>query len=164
MEAVVIDIVVVLLVVFVGIVAKSGESALNKRKRATGNKELLREIIDASSQDGYEYPVDNAEQYAETSATQNEVFTGYTSTYTTTNAIESEPFLTTELEAVTTPNRGCADAKQSIADDSSIIGQNTQTIQSENQCSDSKSVESNFDLRSAVIYSEILSPKFKDLD
>ena len=164
MEAIVIDIVVVLLVVFVGIVAKSGESALNMRKRATGNKGLLREIIDASSQDGYECPVDNAEQYAKTSTTQNEVFAGYTSTYTATNAVESEPFLTTELEAVTTPNRGCADAKQSIADDASIIEQTAQTVQSENQCSDSESVEPNFDLRAAVIYSEILSPKFKDLD
>ena len=165
MEAIVIDIVVVLLVVFVGIVAKSGESALNMRKRATGNKGLLRVIIDASSQDGYECPVDNAEQYAEISTTHNEVFAGYTSTYTAPNTVEPEPFLTSELGAVTTPNRGCADAKQqSIADDSSIIEQTAQTVQSENQCSDSESVESNFDLRAAVIYSEILSPKFKDLD
>ncbi|MGN0006988.1 MAG: hypothetical protein ACI35T_02710 [Alistipes sp.] len=167
MEDVVINIVLLLLVVFVGVVAKSGESALNKRKQATGNKGLFREVIDEYSQTDDEYPANRTEQYDRSLSNQDEWFAGYTSTYTVNTPVEPEPFLTTELGGVATPYRGLSDEKQqasrSTMDDSSVIGQNVQEVQAETALNNSDSVEQDFDLRSAVIYSEILSPKFNDL-
>lgn len=164
------DIGIAMLIV-VGIIAKIGESAINGNKRKGSAPKSFDEITEeelARQEQKPSRPTErgNAGEYEPEYQPTTVSHTDMQQTFTTTTTAAPAPFLTTELSVATESkpvNKQHASDKHAAhkanAKQHGALANGKKTAK--------KSPESeptDFDLREAVIYSEILAPKFKDYD
>lgn len=162
------DIGIVMLIV-VGIIAKIGESAMNGKKQKDSTPKPFGEIMEELAENEPSQPIErgNAGEYEPEYQPTTVFHTDMPQTFTTTTTATPAPFLTTELSVAAEPARAKEQpasgkhAKQEVN-----VAQHTASSHGKRTAKKPQTAEqqADFDLRKAVIYSEILTPKFKDYD
>ena len=162
------DIGIVLLIV-VGIIAKIGESAMNGKKQKGGTTpQPFEEIMEELAGQEQSRPIEHGEsgEYEPEYQPTTVFHTDIPQTFTTTTTAAPAPFLTTELSVAAEPARA---KEQPVsgkhAQQEANAAQHTASSHGKKTAKKPQAAEpTDFDLRKAVIYSEILAPKFKDYD
>lgn len=141
------------LIVIVGIVAKLGESSLNNRKKKGGAPMTSGDTVEYGGQEATDRTIVHSQPQSEASRS-----------FTTTVTMP-EPFLTTDINTATaTTPIVKKTVKHEVVTESASTEHQLCTTKKGNITDDNNNTQIDFDLRKAVIYSEILSPKFKDYD
>lgn len=162
------DIGIVLLIV-VGIIAKIGESAMSGKKQKGSTPTPFEEIMEDLAEQEPSRPIErsNAGEYEPKYQPTTVFHTDMPQTFTTTTTAAPAPFLTTELSVAAEPARAKKQqASGKHAPQEANTAQHTASSHGKKTAKRPQAAEqqADFDLRKAVIYSEILTPKFKDYD
>ena len=162
------DIGIVLLIV-VGIIAKIGESAMNCKKQKGSTPKPFDEIMEELAEQEPSRPIErgNAGEYEPEYQPTTVFHTDMPQTFTSTTTAAPAPFLTTELSVSAEPARAKKQpASGKHAQKEANTAQPTASSHGKKTAKKPQAAEqqADFDLRKAVIYSEILTPKFKDYD
>ena len=162
------DIGIVLLIV-VGIIAKIGESAMNGKKQKGSTPKPFEEIMEDLAEQEPLRPIErgNTDEYSPEYQPTTVFHTDMPQTFTTTTTATPAPFLTTELSvAAETARAKKQPASGKHAPQEANAAQHIASLHGKKTAKKPQAAEqqADFDLRKAVIYSEILTPKFKDYD
>lgn len=144
----------ILLIVIVGIIAKIGESSLNKRKKQ-GSAPMESDNT-APHEDGYPFD-DGGHKSMQPATIRPESRLNPSQTFTTTTT-----GLNTAATTIAHPIAEKKTVRHEVVAESASVEHQLRHRKGANTANDSAQID--FDLRKAVIYSEILSPKFKDYD